>query len=107
MHVQGPLDAMSQMEIAVNPQVSITASQTLTNKATCDLRHWEHLHHEQKSVGRKNPPARPLGMIIKVKPQAKQARLDPGASEESSVVVKIPDGDTEKSSEPVTTSNSS
>ncbi|XP_024032972.1 uncharacterized protein LOC112095371 [Morus notabilis] len=28
---------------------------------------------EQKAAGKKNPPARPIGMIIKVKPQAKKA----------------------------------
>ncbi|XP_035550072.1 uncharacterized protein LOC118349473 [Juglans regia] len=39
---------------------------------------------EQKSVGRKNRPARPFDMIIKVKPQAKKAKLDPGASKELS-----------------------
>ncbi|XP_059437421.1 uncharacterized protein LOC132170448 [Corylus avellana] len=61
---------------------------------------------EQKSAGRKNPPARPFGMIIKVQPQAKKAKLDPGTSEKPSDVVKIPGVDPEKSSEPVTTSNS-
>ncbi|XP_062143488.1 uncharacterized protein LOC133851181 isoform X2 [Alnus glutinosa] len=61
---------------------------------------------EQKSAGRKNPPARPFGMIIKVEPQAKKAKLDPGTSEKPSDVVKIPVVDPEKSSEPVTTSNS-
>jgi len=61
---------------------------------------------EQKSAGRKNPPARPFGMIIKVQPQAKKAKLDPGPSEKTSDVVKIPGVDPEKSSEPVTTSNS-
>lgn len=60
---------------------------------------------EQQSVGRKNPPARPLGMIIKVKPQAKKAKLNPGSSKESSDVVKIPDVETEKISGPVTTPN--
>lgn len=30
---------------------------------------------------RKKPPARPLGMIIKVKSQAKKAKVDPGNSE--------------------------
>ena len=61
---------------------------------------------EQKSAGRKNPPARPFGMIIKVQPQAKKAKLDPGTSEKTSDVVKIPGVDPEKSLEPVTTSNS-
>ena len=42
-------------------------------------------------------------MIIKVKPQAKKAQLDPATSEN---VVKIPGVDPEKSFEPVTTSNS-
>ncbi|KAJ6679996.1 NEFA-INTERACTING NUCLEAR PROTEIN NIP30 [Salix purpurea] len=37
---------------------------------------------EQKSAGRKNPPARSLSMIIKVKPQAKKAKMDQGKVEE-------------------------
>ncbi|XP_041022098.1 uncharacterized protein LOC121263331 [Juglans microcarpa x Juglans regia] len=57
---------------------------------------------EQKSVGRKNRPARPFDMIIKVKPHAKKAKLDPGASKELSDVVKVP---TEKILEPVATTN--
>ncbi|GMY17166.1 protein FAM192A [Fagus crenata] len=66
---------------------------------------------EQRSVGRKSLPARPLGMIIKVMPQAKKAKLEPPTSEQPSVVVKIPGdiekipGDTEKSSEPAIKSN--
>ncbi|KAK8630453.1 hypothetical protein V6N13_079245 [Hibiscus sabdariffa] len=32
---------------------------------------------EQKTVGKRNPAARPLGMIIKVKPQAKRAKTEP------------------------------
>lgn len=58
---------------------------------------------EQKSVGRKNPPARPFGMIIKVKPQAKKAKLDPGTFKELSNAVKVPGVDTEKILEPVAT----
>ena len=33
---------------------------------------------EQKSAGKKNPASGPLGMIIKVKPQAKKAKVDQG-----------------------------
>ncbi|KAM3736085.1 hypothetical protein ACB098_10G136900 [Castanea mollissima] len=61
---------------------------------------------EQKSIGRKNMPARPLGMIIKVKPQAKKARLETGTIEQLSEVVKIHAVDAEKSSEPLKKSNS-
>lgn len=32
---------------------------------------------EQKTVGKKNPATRPLGMLIKVKPQAKRAKTEP------------------------------
>ncbi|KAG8663644.1 hypothetical protein MANES_01G234600v8 [Manihot esculenta] len=52
---------------------------------------------EQKTVGKKNPPARSLSMIIKVKPQAKKAKLDVGNIEPSDIV-RTPD-DTEKSSD--------
>ncbi|XP_059659286.1 uncharacterized protein LOC132306086 isoform X2 [Cornus florida] len=48
---------------------------------------------EQKIVGRKHPPPRPLGMIIKVKPQAKKAKLDLEDSGESLDVEKTPNLD--------------
>ncbi|XP_019168499.1 PREDICTED: protein FAM192A [Ipomoea nil] len=38
---------------------------------------------EQRSGGRKNPPAKPLGMLIKVKPQVKKAKVDDANSEAS------------------------
>lgn len=60
---------------------------------------------EQKAAGRKNPPTRPLSVIIKVKPQAKRAKIDEKSVEEPSDIVKIPDN-TRKSPEPVKTSNS-
>lgn len=34
-------------------------------------------NQEQKTVGKKNPATRPLGMLIKVKPQAKRAKTEP------------------------------
>ncbi|KAB2015711.1 hypothetical protein ES319_D08G045000v1 [Gossypium barbadense] len=34
-------------------------------------------NQEQKTVGKKNPDTRPLGMLIKVKPQAKRAKTEP------------------------------
>ena len=61
---------------------------------------------EHKSIGRKILPARPLGMIIKVKPQAKKAKLETGTSEQPSEVVKINAVDAEKSSEMLKKSNS-
>ncbi|KAK8282736.1 hypothetical protein V6Z11_D08G045000 [Gossypium hirsutum] len=33
-------------------------------------------NQEQKTVGKKNPATRPLGMLIKVKPQAKRAKTE-------------------------------
>lgn len=62
---------------------------------------------EQKSVGKKNPPARPLGMLIKVKPQAKRAKLDQGDVEEPSNTAKVPDVGIKKSSQPIATPNGS
>ncbi|XP_044503114.1 PSME3-interacting protein isoform X2 [Mangifera indica] len=61
---------------------------------------------EQKSAGRKNAPTRPIGMIIKVKPQSKKAKIDHGSVEEPSDMVKTPDVNTEKSPDPVKISNS-
>ncbi|KAH9731009.1 Nefa Nip30 N domain-containing protein [Citrus sinensis] len=60
---------------------------------------------EQKTAGRKNPPTRPLGMIIKVKPQAKKARIDEGSVKEPADIAKAPDVETEKSPDIVRTSN--
>ncbi|EXB44462.1 hypothetical protein L484_013880 [Morus notabilis] len=53
---------------------------------------------EQKAAGKKNLPARPIGMIIKVKPQAKKARLDQGGVEDSSKTKKTVDINTEETS---------
>ncbi|TXG63203.1 hypothetical protein EZV62_010197 [Acer yangbiense] len=59
---------------------------------------------EQKSGGRKNPATRPLGMIVKVKPQPKKAKINEVSVEKPSEVKKT-DIDAEKSPEPVKTSN--
>lgn len=52
---------------------------------------------KQKSTGKKNPPPRPSGMIIKVKPQAKRAKLDQEDAKEPSHTAKVPEVGTEKS----------
>ncbi|KAK3022690.1 hypothetical protein RJ639_047606 [Escallonia herrerae] len=49
--------------------------------------------YDQKFVRRKNPPPCALGMTIKVKPQAKKAKLDRGNSKESLEVVRTPNPD--------------
>ncbi|XWS46382.1 hypothetical protein CRYUN_Cryun14cG0061000 [Craigia yunnanensis] len=59
---------------------------------------------EQKSVGRKNPAARPLGMFIKVKPQAKKAKID--QEKELANATKAPNVDTVKTPDPLNTPNS-
>ncbi|KOM39346.1 PSME3-interacting protein [Vigna umbellata] len=56
---------------------------------------------EQKSAVKKNPASRPLGMIIKVKPQAKKARLDEENTEEISKAGNTPPNDKSKSLEPI------
>ncbi|CAJ1873211.1 unnamed protein product [Sphenostylis stenocarpa] len=56
---------------------------------------------EQKSALKKNPTSRPLGMIIKVKPQAKKARVDERNTEEISKAGNITPNDKNKSLEPV------
>ncbi|OMO64123.1 hypothetical protein CCACVL1_22031 [Corchorus capsularis] len=58
---------------------------------------------EQKSAGRKNPAASPLGMIIKVKPQAKKAKIDP--EKELPDANKTPVVDTIQIPNPVNTPN--
>lgn len=55
---------------------------------------------EKKATGKKNPPSRPLNMIVKVKPQVKKARIDQDGVEESSETTKTsPDsnGNSDKS----------
>ncbi|KAL5537681.1 hypothetical protein UlMin_045274 [Ulmus minor] len=56
---------------------------------------------EQKSAGKRDPPARPLGMMIKVKPQPKKAKLDVRGIGEQPNPVRTHDVDTDKSSEPM------
>ncbi|XP_065859881.1 uncharacterized protein [Euphorbia lathyris] len=51
---------------------------------------------DQKTIGKRNPPARPLSMIIKVKPQAKKAKIDE-ENIEPTKIVKTPDVDTKES----------
>ncbi|KAF3436610.1 hypothetical protein FNV43_RR23702 [Rhamnella rubrinervis] len=60
---------------------------------------------EQKSAGKKNPPARQVGIVIKVKPQAKRAKLDQRDVEEPSNTVKISEIGTEKPLLPIKTPN--
>ncbi|XP_048141975.1 PSME3-interacting protein isoform X1 [Rhodamnia argentea] len=61
---------------------------------------------EDKTVGRKNPPARPLGVLIKVKPPAKKAKIDPQGSEEYSDTRKTSGDNGGKTSDLVKTSGS-
>ena len=54
---------------------------------------------EQNLVGKKNPRSHPLGMIVKVKPQAKKAKMDQTHSAEPLEVVSVSNADnTSKSS---------
>ncbi|RDX69270.1 hypothetical protein CR513_51642 [Mucuna pruriens] len=48
---------------------------------------------EQKPAGKKNPASHPLGMIIKVKPQAKKAKVDEGNAAEISKTGNTPVND--------------
>ncbi|KHN14171.1 hypothetical protein glysoja_028569 [Glycine soja] len=56
---------------------------------------------EQKSAGKKNPASRPLGLIIKVKPQAKKTKVNQGNAEEISKAGNTPVNDKSKSLETV------
>ncbi|OIV95337.1 hypothetical protein TanjilG_07493 [Lupinus angustifolius] len=60
---------------------------------------------EEKSVGKKNPASLPLGMMIKVKPRAKKAKVDEGYAEEVSKAGTAPDNLIRKSLEPVQSLN--
>lgn len=44
--------------------------------------------HEKGAVGKKKQPAQPLGMIIKVKPPTKKAKVDPSLGQPSGAVEK-------------------
>jgi hypothetical protein len=62
----------------------------------------QFLWQEEKPVaGKKNPASRPLSMIIKVKPQAKKAKLDEGNAEEVSKAGITSVNDKSKPLEPV------
>ncbi|XP_061366272.1 uncharacterized protein LOC133309508 [Gastrolobium bilobum] len=62
------------------------------------------LIQEEKSAGKKNPASRSLGMIVKVKPQTKKAKLDEGNGEVSKAGT-TPGDDKSKSLEPVQSLN--
>ncbi|KAK2970215.1 hypothetical protein RJ640_021651 [Escallonia rubra] len=78
-------------------QAAVAAQSTMVNelKDTPPVPRVEVSYHlfDQKFVRRKNPPPRSLGMTIKVKPQAKKAKLDQGNSKESPKVVRTPNSD--------------
>ncbi|KAF3648246.1 putative 3'-N-debenzoyl-2'-deoxytaxol N-benzoyltransferase-like [Capsicum annuum] len=48
---------------------------------------------EQTLIKRKNPPANPLGMIVKVKPQAKKAKMDLVTADSSLTTTKTSNDD--------------
>lgn len=56
---------------------------------------------EKPAAGKKNPASRPLSMIIKVKPQAKKAKVDEGNTEEVSKAGITSVNDKSKPLEPV------
>lgn len=60
---------------------------------------------EPKSGVRKKPAAPPLGFIVKVKPQPKKAKIDKASVEKLSDAKGKPGSESEKSPEPVKTSN--
>lgn len=59
------------------------------------------VQEEKPATGKKNPASRPLSMIIKVKPQAKKAKLDEGNTKEVSKVGITSVNDKTKPLEPV------
>lgn len=60
------------------------------------------LQEPKQIVRRKNPPPRPLNMIVKVMPQVKKAKLDLQSREEASErVVKSPEAEGKKSSDKI------
>ncbi|XP_027352781.1 PSME3-interacting protein [Abrus precatorius] len=63
------------------------------------------LQEEKSGIGKKNPASRPLGMIIKVKPQTKKAKVDEGNAEDSSKAGNTTVNDKSKSLEPVQSLN--
>lgn len=54
---------------------------------------------EPKLIKRKNPPANPLGMIVKIKPQAKKAKMDLVSSVSSLTTATSSDVDNVSTSE--------
>lgn len=56
---------------------------------------------EQTLIRRKNPPANPLGMIVKVRPQAKKAKMDPETPNSSLTDTKASNNDKKRPSSDV------
>ncbi|KAE8720868.1 hypothetical protein F3Y22_tig00018060pilonHSYRG00006 [Hibiscus syriacus] len=73
-----------QAAVAAQSNIVLEVKETLAVPAS----------QEQKLAGKENPATRPLGMTIKVKPQAKRAKTEPGEK-----LVKAPGADNVKSSE--------
>lgn len=57
------------------------------------------LQEQLKPTGKRNPPAFPLGMIVKVKPQVKKAKTDQGGIGEATSTAKPANVDTDKTLE--------
>ncbi|KAH7578182.1 hypothetical protein JRO89_XS01G0350000 [Xanthoceras sorbifolium] len=105
-----PVVQVGQMDInnSLVNAVSYLKDMLFGNENECDVLGLQPkigIDNEQKSGGRKNPPTRPLGMIVKVKPQPKKAKIDQGSVERPSEMVKKTDIGAEKSPEPMKTSN--
>lgn len=82
-------------------QAAVAAQSTVVHELTDT--HSVPKIQEHKIAGRKHPPARPLSMIIKVKPQPKKAKLDSASLEEPQDTTKTSNSDTEKSLDGVST----
>ncbi|WCJ22609.1 hypothetical protein M5689_004690 [Euphorbia peplus] len=52
---------------------------------------------DQRTTGKRNQPGRPLNMIVKVKAQAKKAKIDQENTEDATKIAKTPDVDTKES----------
>ncbi|KAK4273325.1 hypothetical protein QN277_021751 [Acacia crassicarpa] len=67
-------------------QAAVAAQSNIVHELKEEVPVPRPVFQEEKPSGKRNPASRPLGMIIKVKPQAKKARVDVGNAEEASKV---------------------
>nr|XP_011467160.1 PREDICTED: protein FAM192A [Fragaria vesca subsp. vesca] len=79
-------------------QAAVAAKSSIVQELT-EIPSVPVVKEQLKPTGKRNPPAFPLGMIVKVKPQAKKAKTDQGGIGEATSTAKPTNVNTDKTLE--------